>query len=118
MKQGPRPEPSGFDELTKEDLRARMHRHGWAMERMWDGLIGPWDASYQVGAEVIADAQLDLEQKEGKALASGLAEVRALGRQAATLQRDGERALAYGDLIVTCAKCHKAQGIELGGDPH
>lgn len=116
MQNGPAREPTGFSELGAEDLRARMHRHGWAMERMWEGLIVPWDASYMVGAQVLAEGQLELEKRDAKALAEGLSAVRALGRQAATLEHGNERALAYGDLIATCADCHRAHGVELGDD--
>ncbi|MGD8862622.1 MAG: hypothetical protein PVI30_21610 [Myxococcales bacterium] len=114
MNQGPSREPTGFDELSEEDLKTRMHRHGWAMERMWEGLVTPWDASYRVGAQVLAEGKLALEKHgEGAKLADGLSAVRALGRQAATLEPGDERPLAYGDLIATCADCHRAQEVKL-----
>ena len=116
MGRGPAREPAGFSELGEEDLVARMHRHGWAMERMWEGLMMPWDESYRVGAQVLAEGKLELEKdvKDAAKLRAGLETVRSLGKQAVTLQHTDERAALYGDLISTCAGCHQAQGVELG----
>lgn len=126
MNRVPQQPPAGFTELGEEGLPERMHRHGWAVERMWEGLLGPWDEAYRVGAQVIAEADPQLGAGGGKArsarLAAGLSAVRALGRQAmAMAHAPGERAAAYGELLATCAGCHAAEGVKLdregGGDP-
>jgi mono/diheme cytochrome c family protein len=83
---------------------ARMARHRWATDRLWEGVMGLSDEGWAAGLDVLVATPLP-----GTELGSA--------RQpfARTLQRDarrartvkaGERAAAYGDLLVTCAACH------------
>src|SRR5688500_9897606 len=39
---------------------SQMRRHAWAAARLWEGVIGPADASWEAGARLVADTELDL----------------------------------------------------------
>jgi cytochrome c556 len=88
-----------------------MIRHQWAADRLWDGLVGPSDVSWQAGAEVLRDAPLftdavteDVEQYE--AVTKLAWQVHEIGALAATVPDHGRRAELYGTLLGTCASCH------------
>jgi len=83
---------------------ARMARHRWATDRLWEGVMGLSDDAWTAGLDVLVATPLP-----GTELGAA--------RQpfARTLQRDArrartakssERAATYGDLLVTCAGCH------------
>lgn len=90
---------------------AHMLRHQWALDRLWEGLVGPDDARWVAGAEALADAPLrptdatdakDVNIAEIARLADAAHALAATARQAA---RDA-RAGLYADLLVTCQGCH------------
>lgn len=83
--------------------RARMARHLWAADRLWEGLVGASDHAWRAGLEVLAAQPLSsLPDAAGPRLqrlaVAALAEV----------PRDtpADRARTYGELLVTCAACH------------
>ncbi len=90
---------------------AHMLRHQWALDRLWEGLVGPDDVRWVAGAEALADAPLrptdatdakDVNIAEIARLADAAHALAATARQAA---RDA-RAGLYADLLVTCQGCH------------
>jgi len=85
---------------------AHMLRHEWAADRLWEGLIGPSDESWRVGAEALAEAALQPQDtpEEVGVLAR---QVHELGAQAAETFGFTDRAVLYGRLIGTCARCHE-----------
>jgi cytochrome c553 len=93
-------------------VATRMMRHQWAAQRLWDGLVGPSDDSWQAGAAVLKDAPLftdeltqDVEQYgEVTKLAWNLWEVGAL---ASSAKDQATRADLHGRLLATCADCHR-----------
>lgn len=83
---------------------ARMARHAWAMDRLWEGLVAPSDASWNAGAGALASMPLDFGTNDQ---ANRLAQrIRELSDQARRVTTPKERADTYGDLAETCALCH------------
>lgn len=97
-------------EAPKDDgsPTARMARHQWAVDWMWEGLVAPTDGSWRTGMEVLAATPLPyspvtdapLLANRLQALARG-----ALGHDPTETLDD--RARTYGELLVTCAACHR-----------
>ena len=92
-------------------IEARMLRHRWASDRLWEGLVTNGDDAWRSGLDILAAAPLDWAAI-APASRAGLA--RQLQQQAARARRqapDGirERAAAYGEMLATCAGCHTAR---------
>lgn len=90
-----------------------MLRHIWAADRMWDGLVGPSDRSWELGATGLLEDPLfqdtgTTESPETRTLAK---QVHALGATARTTAPD-HRAGVYGRLLQACAQCHAVMGVE------
>lgn len=89
-----------------------MVRHAWAVDRMWEGLIGPAEARWAAGIDALATG-IDLQPGAGpdsRELARKAAEMASSAREA----RDwGTRTELYGRLLSTCAACHAAEGVTL-----
>lgn len=83
--------------------RARMARHLWAADRLWEGLVGASDQAWRAGLEVLAAQPLSsLPDAAGPRLqrlaVAALAEV--------ARDTPADRVRTYGELLVTCAACH------------
>lgn len=91
---------------------ARMRRHLWATDRLWEGLIGLSDDAWRAGAVLIATAPdapgegIDAERMRRYALP-----LRTAARRARIATTPDARARAYADLLIVCTGCH-AQGRE------
>jgi cytochrome c553 len=90
-------------------LRARMLRHRWAADRLWEGIIGAADEPWQAGLDIIAASPLPAAQLTPERMPLA----RQLQRQADQARRSksaraSDRAAAYGELLATCAACHTA----------
>jgi cytochrome c553 len=88
-------------------VTGHMMRHGWAMDRMWKGLIGPSNEAWMEGVRGFAESPLQ----------GGTDETRGLGRQTHELAAQGgdaadpaARAAIYSEMLTTCAGCHTAAG--------
>jgi len=93
----PRPPPDDAEP------RARMARHEWAADQLWEGLVGASDRSWTAGLEVLAVQPLpSLSNAAGPRLQ------RLAAAALAAVPRDtpADRARTYGELLVTCAACH------------
>jgi hypothetical protein len=90
-------------------VAARMKRHLWATERLWEGLYGPSDEAWAAGAKVLATERLPDEVLEpGGVHAKSLAGRFFKLANTAVATKDGEkRARAYASLLATCAPCHQ-----------
>jgi len=89
-------------------VAARMARHQWAVDRLWEGLVGPTDERWLAGLEMLAAAPPpDSELTGAPALGTRLQELArtALGTRRTEPLRN--RADRYGEMLVTCAACHK-----------
>ena len=96
------------------DMESHMQRHQWAVDRLWEGLIGPSDASWSRGIRMLAEAPLhgteaawDEAAVDGDQMARRVHE---LGREAATALLPHARAEIYGEMIGVCADCHTRTG--------
>ena len=86
---------------------ARMARHAWAADRLWEGIVGNDDARWKRGLAVLAEAPLSPEV---------LADARSSATSLQAYARDqldmrgatpiADRASAYGEMLVLCARCH------------
>ena len=103
------------------DVSQTMLRHEWAAERMGDALVAHSDAAWRAGAEVLAvapllPAALPTDVNHPAAFDALAARVHDLGAQAATIAAWSDRAALYGDLLATCASCHR--GLVSGRSPY
>lgn len=92
--------------------RPSMLLHQWAAERLYQGLITNNDAAWQAGAAALVDAPLHMDEVtadvELPEELHGLAtKVHALGGEAKGATDPDVRARLYGDLLASCAACHK-----------
>jgi hypothetical protein len=107
----------GLSTPPRLPTEGHMARHSWAAERMWEGLIAPSVARYEMGA-----AALLMESGSDEGLYAGLdpSEMRAASvlhklvhadaELAATTDEQGRRVELYGALIGACAECHAIKG--------
>ena len=96
------------------DMESHMQRHQWAIDRLWEGLIGPSDVTWSRGIRMLAEAPLHgTEAAWGDAVADGDAMARRvhdLGKEAATALLPHARAAVYGEMLGVCADCHTRTG--------
>ncbi len=89
-------------------IEARMARHRWAADRMWEGIVIGAAEPWRAGLDVLAAAPLDWNEISPKRAPFG----RELERQAQRARRRKpndsftDRATAYGEILATCAGCH------------
>jgi hypothetical protein len=88
-------------------IEARMARHRWAADRLWEAVVGDADDAWREGLDVLATAPpLPLEGERGRLGR----ELRRLAQGALKLKppldEPARRAALYGDILVTCAACH------------
>jgi hypothetical protein len=92
------------DEPTRT---ARMARHQWAADRLWEGLVGPSDHRWHVGLDVLVKTPLPFPRlTDTPQIASQL---QTFAQSAiAHLATDSleDRAHRYGEMLVMCAACH------------
>ncbi len=105
-----------------EDVATHMSRHAWAAERLWEGLVVPSDARWVEGSQVLEEAAFkpDAVAGTGSEDPAVLKQVELLekrchgiGSKAGVATDPTERANLYGELLTTCAYCHKLTGQEV-----
>lgn len=100
-------------------LEVAMRGHQWASERLWEGVTGPWDYSWNLGAQELLET--DVFQRAADQRSDSLVEQEALVRGIAQSALDTadlhERAEIYGRLLTTCAACHRQVGVTFDVDP-
>lgn len=89
-------------------IHARMARHAWAVDRIWEGMVGNSDAAWRAGLDVIARPPLPWSELSGPRVALGrrLQDLAVRARQLHMIDDIDERARMYGEILVTCAACH------------
>lgn len=92
---------------------ARMQRHQWAADRLWQALIAPSTTAWRDGLAVLADTPLPDSELGVDATRDTARRMGQLARrlQAAAVDADAiteleRRAEAYGEVLATCAACH------------
>jgi len=88
-----------------------MLRHLWGADRLWEGLMGPSDELWSIGALALTDAPLGFDEAAGTEVVESLARaVHDIGSRAEEALGPGDRAELYGRLLTTCADCHRLVG--------
>ena len=99
----------------EQSFAKQMHRHLWAADRMWAGLIGPSDIAWKQGADILADVNIETSDIAGegrqKSQVSDLFQrIRAVGGQASQASSVELRSGLYGEFLSLCATCHALTG--------
>ncbi len=82
-----------------------MDRHGYGVDRMWEGLVGPSDEAWVEGARALSEAPLHNE-KIGAAVKDLAGRVHGLAASALSQDDPAERAGHLAEILTTCADCH------------
>lgn len=92
-------------------LEARMARHQWAADRMWEGTVGGSDDAWRAGAAVLAGTPFPFAkgQDDRAALAKRLQQLAEQAGKKKTTDTMAERGRVYGEMLVVCASCHSAK---------
>jgi len=105
------PAPPDQDDKFKTAMRT----HQWAVERLWEGVTGPFEEAWPRGAEALA--VIRLFEDDGDTVKGSLQaredELRDMGRKAKATTGLHERAVIYGRLLATCAGCHQEAGVSI-----
>jgi cytochrome c556 len=92
-------------------LDQQMARHTWAAVRLWQGIIGPTDELWVEGARVMATTRFDIlgsTHDKPNAEVIELAErLHEQAQQASVQTEHAARAQLYGEMMATCASCHR-----------
>jgi len=105
----------GYDQLPSawSDSETHMQRHQWAIDRLWEGLIGPSDAAWERGTAMLAEDALHVDElsiqvpaAEAEDLQKMAQEVHELGRAAVGLTSPTDRGRVSGRILSLCADCH------------
>lgn len=86
-------------------LDARMARHRWATDRLWEGVVGNSTTAWRAGLDVLAAAPLG-QPADRAAIGKKLQAQASAARN--TTAKVVERATQYGEMLATCAACHTA----------
>lgn len=109
----------GYDTLPAQwsDSATHMQRHQWAMDRLWEGLIGPSDTAWTRGTNMLAEEPLhaadvseNVTASEARALEDIAREVHELGSAGTRLMSLNDRSQVYGQILGLCADCHTRVG--------
>lgn len=94
----------------KPTIEARMARHVWATDRLWEAVVGGGDEPWAKGLGVLAAAPLpfraSMEDRAG--LAKQLQRLATTAIKRKTTDTLAERGRAYGEILTVCATCHMA----------
>lgn len=99
----------GAPPATDSGLKSRMQQHGWATERLWEGLYVPSDAAWKAGADLLAKNDSIPEEvlkKSGVHARSSAAQLKQLVATASDKKTPEDRAKLYASLLATCSACH------------
>jgi hypothetical protein len=91
---------------------ARMARHGWAADRLWEGLIGGGDDAWRDGLDVLSATPVTFAT-DGVARArraAGLRQLASVARRA-PIDDAAARGERYGAILIACAGCHQPAAL-------
>jgi cytochrome c553 len=93
-----------------DTVKARMARHRWATDRLWEGVVGDNDETWRAGLDVLSATPLPWSKisAEREALAHRLQQLADDARKTQATDQLRDRARSYGEILVTCAACHTA----------
>ena len=86
---------------------ARMSRHRWAADRVWEGMVGNADEPWRSGLEILAATPLPSATVGARRIELGRELQRRAedARQGVTTEQRGR---LYGEILVACVACHTA----------
>jgi cytochrome c553 len=89
-------------------MEARMKRHLWATDRLWEGIVGGDQESWRTGLDILAASPTPEMQPtpERAKLARRMQQLADAARRGNRTDAPVERATSYGEILVTCASCH------------
>jgi len=95
-----------------------MLRHRLAADRMWEGLIGPSDAAWQAGAELLDEDPIPiatggLDPARAAQLEALARQVHRLGARARAAGDHAARAELYAQFLAACSGCHSLTGVQV-----
>lgn len=89
-------------------IEARMARHVWATDRLWEAVVGGADESWTKGLDVLGASPLpfrtSLDDRRG--LARQLQQLAVGARKRASTSDLAERGQTYGEILTVCVTCH------------
>jgi hypothetical protein len=90
-------------------VEARMARHLWATDRLWEGIVGGADDSWRDGLDVLAAAPLrDGIGPERARFGRQLQQLADRARSRHRVADRADRVRSYGEILTTCSGCHAA----------
>jgi hypothetical protein len=94
------------------EIEAHMIHHQWAMDRLWEGIVGPSEEAWEAGADVLSAPGLHITRTTAEAGRRHRAEswdalTHRLGETAQGNLTAPERAELYGELVGACYGCHQ-----------
>ncbi len=99
-----------------DDIATHMQRHRWAADRMWEGLYGPSERSWNEGVDMLLDVPLQPAEIKGTHGASHgelgpmAREVHLLGSRGIGAHLPEQRVQIYSHYLSLCASCHTMLG--------
>jgi len=90
-------------------IEARMTRHLWATDRLWEGIVGPSDEAWRQGLDVLAATPLSSVQDVDGGFARRLQRLADRARVQQATATANDRAHSYGEILTTCTGCHTAK---------
>lgn len=92
-------------------VEARMARHVWATDRLWEAAIGGGDDPWRAGLDVLAQTPLPYHtsQDDRAGLARKLQQLAVNARLEMKTDTLAQRGTRYGELLIVCASCHAAK---------
>jgi cytochrome c556 len=95
-----------------DDVAAVMLRHKLAADRMWEGQYAPLDEAWREGAAAMAEATLLPRHVTDRTTHNDVlraleARVQRIANEARTESDALKRGGLYGELLTTCAHCHR-----------
>lgn len=110
----------GFDRVPADwaDTQSHMQRHQWAVDRLWEGLIGPSEIAWNLGADMLVDVPLHpdevMDDASGEVDAVALDQmarrIHVLASQSANARTPTQRSDLYAEILGLCADCHTSLG--------
>jgi hypothetical protein len=103
------------DAPQDDTVQAHMQRHQWALERMWEGLIGPSAMAWDEGVGMLADIPLRPDESvdgtgEGEAYEQLARTVHARAAMGFVADSIEKKAQVFGDVLAACGSCHQKAG--------
>jgi cytochrome c553 len=95
--------------IDRPTVEARMARHLWATDRLWEGIVGGADDAWRDGLDVLAATPLRELPEQRMPFARRLQSLADRARMQRKTETLDDRVRSYGDILATCAGCHAAK---------